>query len=468
MALMDQANAISKRMADEAAKGSEMDLTKITAAVKELGSLFDSDEAKGYAELPAMKKQLEKMTADIDGQAKALKELHALGLRIDRSGDIAVPAGLAARRQMMADGRSFVSRKDAEAFGGYAAVIVARGSPNRDQYSALPRRALEIYEDVVKQDGGQVEKTGGILRRVPQAKAGDIDPNASGIGAELVAAVYVPELIRNVEAVGTVFPKCRRVPLATLGVTTFPRRTGGLTCYWTAFGTQILQSGMTFDTVTLQPKELGSLTAIPSQMLTEPGLLADLGNLLGIEIAYAFANTFDDVVVNSDGTAGYGNFTGILHGGFGASTSATGHTTAALLDYNDVGAVVANLPVAYALPNASWSFHNSVRGTLRNIRSLVGTPLYERAADGQPSTVEDYPYAVCTRCPTKTAVTAGTPWGIFGDHRLAYFVGMLRNLSIAASDAPLFAANMTAVRGLAYVSFEVADTQAVVIPTTHG
>lgn len=252
-----------------------------------------------------------------------------------------------------------------------------------------------------------------------------------------------------------------------MGTTYYPKRTGGLTSYWTAVAAEVERSGLTFTTVTLDPEKVGTLTAVPNEMFRDPGLLVAIGNLIGIEIVHAMADRLDHTVVNGDGTADHGGFTGILESAAIASQSADAtHTTVATLDADDVGKVVAAL-ISYALPNARWGMSNAVKGQLRNIRSTTGVPIYDRGNGArEPAAIDGFPYALGTRCPTVAAAATGNPYAVFGDWRLAMYVGMIRNIAIASSEHAYFPSDMTAIRGIMHVAVAEADADAMVIAKT--
>jgi len=472
MTLIEKLKASAAALAEETAKGGEMDTERLAKLVDEHATLLGSEEAKGYGELPAMLKQIEQLRADVDAQAEAIKAARDLDLRIGREGQVRMPEGIDARRQMLADGRAFASDETAKRFGAYAAWRLVTTNPDPDiKGASLPRRTLEVCEDVLKTDGYDAEISGGRIRVKGRAdKAGDIDPSVSGSGAELTSNEFRRELIRNVDAAGTIFPLCRRVPLMTLQRTRFPQRTGGFTMYWVAVAAEGTRSGMTFTTVDLTPEKGMVLTGIPNEMYRDPGLLVDIGNLVGVEATFCIAGGMDDVVVNGDGTADYGGFTGILESANIASQSADAtHTTVATLDGEDVGNVHAALPLGIALRNARWAMSNGVKGVLRNLRTTTGAPLYDRGnGQREPATIDGYPYTLGTACPTVAAAATGNPYAIFGDFRMAYYVGMLRSIEIAASEHVYFTSDMTAVRALAHVAFAEAEADALVVAKTAG
>ncbi len=430
------------KLADEIAKDpAERDDKAIAAIAKDIQGYSDSDEGKGYAGTVELTAAVEQLRKDVDAQTEAVREAKRLGLSVHGLG-VRVPSGRSARMQMLADSRCFMSDETAERFGAELAVKLFKVYA-RD-VSDLPQRTREIAESV--------------------RKDADIDPSLSGSGAELVSNEFRAELIRNVEAVGQLYPLMRRVPLVTFGTTTYPKRTAGMTAHPTAVAAQIAQSGITFDTVQLQPEKWAVLSGIPNEMFRFANMLADIGQLAGLEIVYAMQYAFDNAVVNGDGTADYGGITGILESlNISAVTAASGHTTMATIDETDVSNVIAGLTKDYAIDKAAWGFSLSVQRALRNIRATTGVPLYDRGNGGEPNTIDGYPYSMCNRMPAKAAVTAGTKYGFFGDLEKSHYFGMVREIEIAKSEHIWFGSDMTAIRGIAHVDCQEADADAIVV-----
>jgi len=442
-AVLEKLRNISDAMAAELAKGTEADFKKLTDLAGQHSAALKKADG-GLEGTEELARQVAQMKADLDSTSKQVSQIRSMGLRMGGDGTVKIPEGRDQRIEMLKDGRAFASDEAAARFGAWAAMRLAR--PGAD----IHRRIREIAEDVVKQARAQKSDA-------------DID-YGSGTGGELMSNEFRAELIRNVEAVGTVFPLCRRVPLNTMGVTTWPKRTGGLTSYWTDLAAAIERSGITFGTVTLTPKKVGTLTAVPNEMLRDPMLLAALGQLLGVEIAYAMADRLDHTVLNGDGSADHGGFTGILQSSNIATQAATAtHTTGATLTAADWDLVIGAIPKGYALPNARWVLSLSMLMAGRGLRTTAGDAIFDRGGDGFPANVDGYPFTVSTRMPAKAAVTAGLKWGIFGDLRLAMYVGMLGGISIERSEHAYFAEDMTAYRGVMHVAVAEADADALIV-----
>jgi len=425
-------------------------LTQLEAAVDET--------AKGYVETSALKTQVEQLRTDLDAETEARRNVERIGLGLSK-GAILLPSGRAARMDMLADKRGFADDETAKRFGAHCAVLLMK-THKRYTVDDLPKYTREVAEAVAKDAAGF--EVSGRMKASP-----DIEPGVAGSGSEFVSNEFRAELIRNAEVYGTVFPECNRVPLNTLGSTTWPKQTADLTAYWTAIAATITQSGPTTTSISMTPEQCATLTGIPNIMFADPGLLVDLGNLLGIMIPEALAYLWDNALINGDGSATYGGITGLLNSGtISAVAAAAGNTTIATLDYDDIDEVEGSLSKSVFYNNAKWFMHYSVAIALLNKKDANGQYLYRLVNDAGVRLLKGYPIVKANLFEAASAITTGESYAVFGDMRRAFYFGMLRALEIATSEHVWFDQAMTAVRGLAYVDAAEADGDAVVTCAT--
>jgi len=421
----------------------DRDESALTATLGALEAYGASDEAKGYVgtdKLSEWADQLAQLRKDVDAQAEESRRLAQLGLR--REGGAVRLAGKREVLDLMALGRVFPTDRKAAEFGALAVRSIM--GPLTVYKEIVPQRTREMAASLVK----------------------DLDPGVSTAGAELVAAVYMADLIAPLEAVGVLYPQCDRVPLATTGQTTWPKLTGELTAYPLAASAQFTESAPTFGTVTMTPVKWGTLTPIPIEFFRNPTLLAPLGQLIGTLIVRAIGYAFDNALVNGDGTADYGTITGILQSdNITAVTAADTHTTMATYDGTDVSNVIAGLAVDY-VQDPAFHMSLSVERKLRALKDSNGNPLYLRGNNGEPNTIDGYPYAICQRFTASGSVSAGTKFGAFGDLRLSHFFGMLNAIEIAASEHCRFEQGVVVVRGMAFADAAEKDANAIVTMKT--
>lgn len=425
-------------IAEEAVKGADKNQQRLTEALKTSEDAVKALTAQGGDGPGALEAFRASVKGEMDKMAEQIRMIQKLGLTRDGLG-VAVPKGRAERIAMLADGRAFLDDQTARRFGAYWTYRVLG--------HATPALTQEVAKDVCK-------------------AAGDMDPGVGAAGEYAIPDEFRAELVRNVEAVAVVFTQMRRVPLTTIGQTTWPKRTGGLTAYPTAAMAAIQKSAPTLDVVTMQPVKWATLTGVANEFFTSNSLV-DVGQWLGIEIAYSMAYAFDNAALNGDGGALYGGITGVFQSATIGAITAAAHTTGATIDGDDVSKVIEGLPKAYALPSARWYMSLSMKGRCRSLKSTAGTPLYLRGGNGEPNTIDDYPYVVSQHAPAKAAVTTGTKWCAFGDLRMSHYWGMIGDVRIDTSKDFYFGSDMTAVKGVALVDCKEVDANAVVTGKTY-
>lgn len=437
----------------------ERDDKAIAAIAKDIQGYSDSDEGKGYAGTVELTAAVEQLRKDIDAQATSVRNIQRAGLNVS-GGVIQLPAGRSARLEMLRDGRAFADPELAKTFGAVVAVGVAKSGKIGWAVEDLP----QYTRDVAKSAEGLTDLLFGA-KATP-----DIEPS-SGVGAELYSTyVYMSELIRNVEAYGTVFTEARRVVLPSLlGTTTWPKLSTGMTAYPTAVAAQITKSGAAFTTVTMRPVKWATLTGVPNEMFRDPSMLVELGQFVGIEISRAMAYAFDNAIINGDGTSTYGGITGILQSATIGTVTTAAHTTLSTLDGDDIDDVVAGLSLSIAHANAQFFGSLSVGMKVHGIKDTTGQYIYRTANDTRGQRiVNGYPWVVGQLFPAAAAATAGNKYAAFGDLRMAYYFGMVRSLEIAQSEHVWFDQDMVAIRGLAHVDAKEADADGVVTATLHA
>jgi len=416
----------------------EKDLRKTLA---DANAFIDSDEGKALGTvIDDFKGQVADLKKVSDEQSEEVRRIAKMGLAVS-GGQIINPQGLTSRREMIADGRAFLSDESARRFGAWCVDSSLRIAGQEGQ---IPQFVKDIADTVRK----------------------DMEIGVDASGAYMIPDEFIAELIRNVEAEGKVFIRCRRIGLVTVGTTKIPKRTAGLTAYWTAPGAQGTRSTPTFDLISLTPEKLMVLVAAPNEFYRTQ-LLIDLGNFIGLEIAHAIPLALDDAVVNGDMSASYGGITGILQSANITSVAAAStHTTVATLDGTDISNVIAGLAVGYALDEAEWGMSLSVMGKLRALKTSTGEPLYQRSDQGVPATIDDFPFMWTPRMPASGSIGAAAKYAWFGDLQKSHIVGMIRSIELAKSEHALFESDMTVTRGILHVDCQEQDATAIVTAKT--
>lgn len=427
-------------LADEFAKGDKRDELLLAKTLGEMAEIAKADKG-GYAETEALKAQIARIQKGLDDEITARKALERRGV-------------VQQDHQVKLLGRS-------EILDLYKVRRIFQSNERAEQFGAMCLRKMfggrHDYADIVH------PRTRGMADELHKA----LDPGVATAGAELVAAMFMADLIAPLEAVGKVFTKCDRVPLQTTGQTTWPRLTGELTMTPVAVAAALAESAPTFDTASLTPIKWGAIVPVPNEFFRNPTLLAALGQLLAFLLVRAASSAMDNALVNGDGTGTYGGITGVLQSATLASATAAAHQTLATYDGTDVSAVIAALAVDY-VTDPYWLMSLSAERTLRALKATTGVPLYQLGSNGEPNTIDGYPYDTSNKFPAVAACTAAVTWGVFGDLMLSHLFGMLGGITIDSSEHVRFESDVTVLRGTIMVDADEKDPNALVQAITHA
>jgi len=429
-----------------AAKRGDGHEAKLAEKLKEAEAALEAFEANGDTaaeKIAELKSQTDQLRKELDAAAEETRRITAAGLGVV-GGRIIVPGGKTARLEMLKDNRAFLDDADAKRFGAFMAYKALKTWNKLDE---CPKYVKDIAEDVIKRQK-------------------DLDPNVDASGGYIIADEFRPELIRNVEATGVFFPQMRRLPLVGLGTMNIPKRTAGLTAYWTAAGAQGTRSTPTLDLIQLTPEKLMALVAMPNEFLRS-SLLVDLGNWLGTELVYALQYALDNAAINGDGSADYGGITGIMQSANITSVAAaSGNVSLATLDAVDLSNAIAGITVDYAMREPKWGMSLSVLMSLRGKRNSDEMPIFERANGEMPANIDGYPFDFGNTMVAAGSVTTATKYAFFGDLRQSHICGMLRDINIAASEHVLFESDMHMLRAVMHVDIVEAETNAIITAKT--
>jgi HK97 family phage major capsid protein len=245
-----------------------------------------------------------------------------------------------------------------------------------------------------------------------------------------------------------------------------PRRTGGLTAYFTSEGGAITESKGHWDNVKLLARELAALSRIGRSVNAD--LAISFGDTTIGEIAYAFAEKEDDCGFNGDGTSTYGGITGLRNrlanvGTAGVITQGTGNTWAAIV-LADFHNVLGKLPQYADTLDAAWLCHRAFYfGVMQKLELASGGATAHEIREGQRGRplFLGYPVEFSQKFPAVTAVA--TLSATFGDHRKAAAFGDRDDIEVAFSEHAtiggenVFERNQIAVRGVERFDINVHD-----------
>lgn len=257
-------------------------------------------------------------------------------------------------------------------------------------------------------------------------------------GAYLVPDEFDNTLIDLREVYG-VFRKYAKIVPMTSDTKSMPRRTGGLTAYFTGEGAAGTESSKTWDRVSLTAKKLMVLSRYTSE-LNEDAVI-NIGDDLAGEIAYAFANKEDDCGFNGDGTSTYGGIVGVRNRLLNLSATranisglfvGAGNAWSELL-LTDFEAVAGKLPQYADNSNTRWFMHKTFWETVAKKLALAagGVTAAEIIAGVRTLTFLGYPVVISQILPKAEA--NDQVCCLLGDLSMAAMLGDRRGTEIAFS-----------------------------------
>lgn len=269
---------------------------------------------------------------------------------------------------------------------------------------------------------------------ITKAQAEGVD----GAGGYLVPEELMANIITLREQFGVFRQECQVVPMGS-DTLNWPRRTGGLTAYFTGENQAITESQAAWDNVNLTAKKLGALCRMSNE-IAEDAVVSIADWLVG-EIAYAFASKEDDCGFNGDGTSTYGGMRGIAQifqdGSHTAGQYQVSSATWSSMVIKDFTGVMGTLP-QYALANAKW--YMSQQG----FYSIAAKVFAEAGGNRTDTLSEDvkhrilgFPVVFAQKLPVTTP-GSGKPMFFFGDLSKAAALGERRGVTIKRSDHRYF------------------------------
>jgi HK97 family phage major capsid protein len=276
-------------------------------------------------------------------------------------------------------------------------------------------------------------------------------------GGFLVPNEMMDSIIDLRETFGVFRQNAQLVPMSS-DTLQWPRRTGGLTAYFTAENTAATESQGSWDNVNLVAKKLAVLTRLSTE-LSEDAVVS-VADLMTSEIAYAFASKEDDCGFNGDGTSTYGGIRGVtqilIDGSHnaGKATCASGHPTFDKVDATDIGTLMSKLP-QYALGRAK--FYTSAKGFALTFERLVAS-----AGGNSISTLDGavqyrylgFPIVISQKIADLANAVVGI---LFGDLALAAALGERRVVTIRRSDDRYFENDQIGILGTERTDIVVHD-----------
>ena len=275
-----------------------------------------------------------------------------------------------------------------------------------------------------------------------RAQAGGIN----SLGGVLTNPELSESIVRLVEEFGAYQANARVVTMNS-DTLLIARRTGGLSARAIGENAAPLSSDVTFDNVQLVAKLWGVDNRVPVSLVEDS--VIDLADAMAVEVAQAFAETYDRVGFIGTGAGTdhgiYGVVTAINDGTHSASvvTAASGNNTfgadsTTALDLSDFTNVVARLPLYARNRNAKWYISPAGYGASM-LRLMMAASGNNRADVAAGANLQFLGFDVVLVHPMESRLsgTASQIACLFGDLSQAVTMGIRREVSVK-TDASRF------------------------------
>jgi HK97 family phage major capsid protein len=255
-------------------------------------------------------------------------------------------------------------------------------------------------------------------------------------GGFLVPTEFSTAIVDLREEYG-VFRKHARVQQMSSDSMNIPRRSTGLTAYYTGENSSITESQKGWDQISLTAKKLACMTRMSTELAEDSAI--NVADDLAREMAYAFATAEDAAGWNGDGTSTYGGIQGVrtkFAGGVGSWVGAvdltSGTDTPVELVSGDLMKVMAALP-KYARRGAKWFMSQAVwdMGFQRLMAAYTGNTTVTLAGATNMSFL-GYPVVIDQTLPGNVT-TNDAPMFLFGDLSMAARLGSRRDIRVMVS-----------------------------------
>jgi HK97 family phage major capsid protein len=265
---------------------------------------------------------------------------------------------------------------------------------------------------------------------------------AQGEGVDSAGGFLVPEeLMANIivlrEQFGVFRQECQVVPMGS-DTLNWPRRTGGLTAYFTGENQAATESQAAWDNINLTAKKCAVLTRMSTEI--EQDAVVAIADWLVGEMAYAFASKEDDCGFNGDGTSTYGGMRGttfLATDGSHTAGKINGGASFAATTLAQLTALMGLLP-QYAAGSAKWYMsQQAFYSIVANLLAAAGGNRLDILSEGVQKRLLGFDVVIAQKLPIVIPATTKAMLH-FGDLKKAAMMGERRGVTIKRSDHRYF------------------------------
>lgn len=286
-------------------------------------------------------------------------------------------------------------------------------------------------------------------------------------GDELVPEVFSNRVIDNIERRGLVRTRATVIPMST-DTLKVPKITSGLTAYEVTAGSQITASDLVTAQLTLNTRKLATITAFYNELLlnADPAIVP----IITEQAAIALAAKEDDLAFTGSGSTVEGILESSTNNVDAGGADDSGSTAISDIDFDDFARLIDALGSQYIDEGVAHYFNKKVLLYLSMLATANGY-LFAPPTASTPGTIRGFNYFTSSGMPS--APSADTAYAFTGNLKHLY-MGDRQKMTVAIGTEGtvgadnLFEKDMSAIRVIEHVEFEIADASGFSILTTSS
>ncbi len=261
---------------------------------------------------------------------------------------------------------------------------------------------LKFNGKMIKNDEGWTEKNWDINKK---SALGTVLRGDTTTGSYLVPIAYEAEVFRLAKDASVMMGKIRSIDMATRDIY-WPAENAFPSLTWvTGETTAKTETSPTFAQIHLECETCAAWLTVTDELLEDS--LVNLGDFFKMQFVEAWGMEFDKQVLNSNASP----FTGILHNSsvnvVNMGVGKVNFEDVEFDDLIDMETAISTAKGERALAGAVYIMHRKTFNSLKKKKDDNGDPIYMKASDGVPATINGYPYIISDQMPSTSVEDTG-------------------------------------------------------------
>lgn len=408
----------------------------ITDGMDLLKKQVGEDAAKAKADVDALKKQLEEVTAKL----AAIEAMPAPGVRKARASDVGekylgvrMASQAKALKNRCVDKSGFESFNSEETLDNFAKFMIALVKSIGPEKNAEALKEMAMIQD--------------NIRKTTQGEG------TNSLGGYLVPIEYQWDLVRLNKDKVFALRECTVLPMST-EQKVLPKELTRASVAWKGESVQLAQSDPTYGQVTLNAQKLTAFSASSNELLMDSAI--DIVSILADQFSYGMALELDNQVLNGTGSI----VSGVLTAAAGFSVvMAAGNTNFSSVSFDNLSNMFDLIPEGWD-DNAKFIFNKKIMGYLRTVKDTQNRYILIEPGGIQSPTIWEQPIIKSSQSPKTTAVS--TAFMVLGNWQYFYIGQRMGAMAIDVDPYGRFDYNETRFRMITRWALAIAQANAFV------